>query len=218
MPVTIINASPYGNKNSNTKMIVDAFSQAVAKAGSVVENYSLSDRKQWKSALKAASENNHIVFAMPVYVGIVPSIFKEFAEELDRVLPGDVRKSIEISYILQSAFPESAQRKCAEKFLESVTESLKCAFSGILSHSVFFGLIEKGRFDNLSEAYSYFGKKYVENKFNFFFSEAEEFNGPEQLTEKQARKFVRGFNFMCRLTAEEKGCTKDLCDNPFEKK
>ena len=198
-------------------MIVDTFSKSVVEEGNEVEIYSLSDRTQWNCALNSVISNNHIIFAMPVYVGIVPSIFKEFVEQLDCLLADDIRKDIQVSFILQSAFPEAEQRICAENFLKSITEGLKLTFSGILSHSIFFGLIEKGSFDNLSEAYSYFGKKYVENKFNFFFPEAEEFNGPERLTEKQARKFVRGFNFMCRVIAEEKGCKKDLCDNPFEK-
>lgn len=215
MHIIIVNASPYCGNDSNTKMIADTFRKSISETENEVTVYSLSDRNQWKSALKSVIDNKNIVFVMPVYVGIVPSIFKEFVEQLDELLTEDSRKQLNLSFILQSAFPESSQRVCGEKFLKGLTESLNCNFSGVLSHSVFWGLIDQGNFNSLTEAYTYFGKRYVENNFNFFFPEAVGFNGPEQLTEQQARKFVRGFNFMCRLNAEENGGVKELCINPL---
>lgn len=197
-------------------MIVDAFAKSVEKSGIKTTVYSLSNRSQWESAIKSVLENENIIFAMPVYVGITPSIFKEFTEQLDSCLTDDIRKILNFSFILQSAFPEVRQRACCEKCLISVTEHMKCNFCGILSHCVFYGLIERGNFDTLSEAYDYFGKRYVESGFNFFFPEVATFNGPEHLTEKQAKKFVQGFNFLCRINAEEKGCTKNLCYNPYK--
>lgn len=216
MHLTIINASPYGNKYSNTKMIVDTFGKAIAETGNQVSVYSLSDRTEWDCALKSFLVNNNIIFVIPVYLGITPSVFMEFSEQLDSILNEDLKQGLNVSFILQSAFPESSQRVCCEHFLKSLTECMGLNFCGILSHSIYYGLIEKGIFDNLTEAYNYFGKKYVENDFTFFFSDTIAFNGAEYLTEQQAKKFVRGFNFMCRHNAEELGCRKELNGKPFD--
>lgn len=216
MHITVINASPFGSVYSNTKMIVDAFAASVSECGHDVQVYSLSDRKQWSDALGSVCINENIVFAVPVYVGIVPSLFKEFAEQLHRFLPARVCPLKRLSFIVQSAFPETAQRACCEKYLQCLTQELQCRFSGILSHCVFYGFIENGNFENLMTAYAYFGKKYTENDCTFFFPDAQDFNGAEILTERQAKLFVRGFNFLCRMNAQENGFTGDLLDSPYE--
>ncbi|MBR2413053.1 MAG: NAD(P)H-dependent oxidoreductase [Clostridia bacterium] len=216
MHITVINASPCGSVHSNTKMIVDSFAKSVAECGHDIQVYSLSERKQWKEALESIHTNENIVFAIPVYVGIAPSLFKEFIEQLNSFLPAQVRPLKRISFIVQSAFPETTQRACCEKYLQYLTQELNCRFSGILSHCVFYSFIENGTFENLMAAYSYFGKKYTDNDCTFFFSEAGDFNGAEILTERQAKLFVRGFNFLCRMNAQENGCTRDLHDSPYE--
>lgn len=217
MYITIINASPNNNKSSQTSQIVQAFEQGILKEKNDVEIYSLCHRSQWNSAIQSILSNENIVFVLPVYLGITPSILKEFLEKVDKILPDNNRASKRIAFILQSAFPEASQRRCCEKYLESFVNCLKCQFSGILSHSVYYGLADNKNFGNLMEEYCSFGRGYIKNNASFFFPEAIEFNGEEYLTEQQAKRFVRGFNFLCKLNAQEQGATGDLYGNPYDK-
>ncbi len=218
MHIVIINASPYGNKYSQTSQIVQAFMQGIRDERNTFEFYSLCYRSQWKDIIDAILNNENFVFVLPVYLGITPSVFKEFLEKVDSMLPKETRGNKKIAFILQSAFPEASQRRCCEKYLESFVKHLKCQFSGILSHSVYYGLADSTNSGNLMDEYSFFGREYIKSNATFFFSKAEEFNGEEYLTEKQAKKFVRGFNFMSKLNAEEQGITGDLYSNPYNKK
>lgn len=218
MHIVIINASPYGNKYSQTSQIVQAFEQGICDERKTVETYSLCYRSQWTDIIDAILNNENFVFVLPVYLGITPSVFKEFLEKVDSVLPKETRGSKKIAFILQSAFPEASQRRCCEKYLVSFVKHLKCQFSGILSHGVYYGLADSANSGNLIDEYCSFGREYVKNNATFFFPRAKEFNGEEYFTEEQAKRFVRGFNFMSKLNAEEQGVTGDLYNNPHNKK
>lgn len=216
MHIIIINASPNSGKSGLTVQIVNAFQKGVLDEGGTVEVYSLSDRSQWDKAMQAVVSNDNIVFAVPVYAGIVTSIQKEFLEKMNDVLPAENRIKKRISFILQSSMPKATERYCCVKYLKSFVEHLHCDFAGVLSHSVFYGFIDNTA-NNLSESYYSFGKKYVKNNATFFFQEAIDFDTVEFLTEEQAKKFIRNFNFMCKLTAETIGGAVDLFYNPYEK-
>lgn len=216
MHIVIINASPYSYKFGQTAKIVNAFQDGILEEGETDEIYSLSDRTQWDNALQAVLSNDIIVFAVPVYVGIVPSMLKEFLEKLNSLLPDEKRSEKRISFILQSAFPEATQRHCAEKYLESFVKHLRCNFSGTLSRSIFYGFMDNTS-DNLLEEYSSFGRKYVINNATFFFHEAADFNGVEHLTEQQAKNFIRGYNFLHKHYAEAQGGVDKLYYNPYDK-
>lgn len=216
MHIVIINASPYNDKFSKTDIIVKGFQNGILKEGETAEIYSLSYRSQWDKAMQAVNLNDNIVFALPVYVGITPSILKEFLERMNSLLSNEKRNEKRISFILQSAFPEATQRHCCEKYLESFVDYMQCKFSGILSHCVFYGLIENMGEDLLG-VYSFFGGKYIKNDATFFFQEAIDFNGDEYLTEQQAKKFVRGFNFMSKYNAESLGGADNLYYKPYDK-
>lgn len=217
MHITVINASPNNNKSSQTSQIVHAFNQGILKERKTVETHLLCDRSQWDNIIQAILDNENFVFVLPVYLGITPSVFKEFLEKVDSILPKETRGNKKIAFILQSAFPEASQRRCCEKYLESFVNCLKCQFSGILSHSVYYGLADSKNSGNLMDEYYSFGREYIKNNATFFFSKAREFNGAEYLTEEHAKRFVRGFNFMSKLNAEEQGITSNLYNNPYNK-
>lgn len=216
MHIVIINASPYNDKASQTAKIVNAFQKGILEKGETAEIFSLCSRSQWQETLQTVITNDNIVFAVPVYVGMLPSMLKEFLEKINDLLPDENRNEKRISFILQSAFPEATQRHCCEKLLKSFVDHLRCNFSGILSHSIFYGFIDNIS-DDLLETYSSFGKKYVINNATFFFQEAIDFNGVEYLTEQQAKNFVRGYNFLHKHYAEAQGGADNLYNNPYDK-
>lgn len=215
MHILIINASPYCDRSSFTSQIAKSFQEGVALAGSTTELYSIGKTTQWHNVTKEYLQNENIVFVVPVYVGIVPSILKEFLEKIS-ALDSVTNNKKKISFVLHSAFPESSQRRCCEAYLETFVNLLNCEFCGILSGSVFYGLIENKSFQDMFEIYRKCGEKFVENNATFFFEDAVVFNGVEQLTEQQAKRFVRYYNFLCRHTAEEKGSLENLYNKPYE--
>ncbi len=212
----IINSSPY-NKSSNTSQIAEALKTGIVEEGRVAEIYSLFEKKKWDEAMQVIIDNENTIFVLPVYLGNVPSILKEFLERLIFLLPDDTKKQKRLSFVVQSGFPEASQRRYCEKYLKVFVEQLGCTFSGILSSGIYYGLIDNKGSDNLEETYRHFAREYIINGNTFFFQEAADFNGVEYLTQHQAKKFVRGFNFMCRLGAEEHGCKTDLFDAPHKK-
>ena len=217
MHIIIINSTPHLTQYSNTAKIVNTFKEGCESADATVEVFHLCNQKQYNEAKIAFLKNENIVFALPVYVGIVPSLFKKFIEELSVVSsPTKKKRKQKISYILQSGYPEASQRTCCEKYLASFTEHLDCYFAGILSHGIDYGMIENKSFLDLLQMYKDFGVEYIEHNASFHFDEAKLFNGLEYLTDNEAEKFTRYFNFLCRFNAREIGKEDSLYDKPYE--
>ncbi len=215
MHILIISATPHSIESSNTNKLIKSFEKGITEIGSTANIMYLNQRKEWANILQLFSETENIVFALPVYVGNVPSIFKEFIELLYQNYKKSSFKNKKVSYILQSGYPEASQRECCEKYLESFTNYLGCLFGGILSHGIDYGMIENVSFEQTVSFYREFGKEYVLHNATFFFEKAEKFNGSYNLTEEQAKKFTRYFNFFCKHNSEEIGTLSRLYDTPL---
>lgn len=215
MHILIISATPHSLEYSNTNKLIKAFEKGILESNEETEILYLSKKIEWDQIIQKISESKHIVFAIPVYVGIVPSLFKEFLELLYKNKHYIGSKNI--SYILQSGYPEATQRRCCEKYLESFTAFLDCSFGGILSHGIDYGLIENVDFEQTLRFYFEFGKEYIAHNASFLFEKAESFTGVDNLTEQQARNFTRYFNFFCKCAAQESNTYLNLYDAPLEK-
>ena len=215
MHVLIISATPHSLEYSNTNRIIKAFEKGILESKGETEILYLCKRTEWEQIIRKISDADNIVFATPVYVGIVPSLFKEFLELLSKNKNSIKNKNI--SYVLQSGYPEASQRRCCEKYLESFTAYLDCSFGGILSHGIDYGMIENLSFEHTLCFYVELGKEYVAHNATFLFEEAEAFTGVDNLTEQQARKFTRYFNFFCKHAAQESNTYLRLYDTPLEK-
>ena len=218
MHVMIINASPHATNLSNTAKILEFFQRGIVQAGGTVELYHLAGRSQWEDAKKAFFENENVIFALPVFAAIIPGFMMEFLEELSDCSSSVQEKDSKrkISFILQSGFPEACQRRCCENYLKKLPELLHGNFAGILSYGIDMRFIENKEFQSVLDSYEEMGIQFIKHDGNFFFQEAIDFTGPEYITEAQAKKFNRLFNFFCRHLSEGKGCTVSLTHKPYE--
>lgn len=219
MHILIINSSPRTPSLSNTTTIIEAFKKGIVNVGGTVETYNLANKKNWNNIKNAFVNNENIVFALPLYIETLPGIMMEFLEELSLYvekldIPAPNRQ---ISFVLQSAFPEACQRRCCEQYLKLIPGFLNSNFAGILSHGDTFNLsfVESTKLDTLA-SYELMGQKFIENNGTFFFSECIEFTGPEYFSEGEAKKYNRLLKFFCQHIAEGKGCTARLTDAPYE--
>lgn len=219
MHILIINSSPRTPSISNTTMITEAFKKGVINAGGTVETYNLSSKKSWNDIKKAFINNANIIFALPLYIETLPGIMLEFLEELSLYVK-DIDGSVpnrQVSFILQSAFPEACQRRCCEQYLKLIPDFLNSNFAGILSHGDTFNLsfVESTKMDTLA-SYELMGQKFVENNGTFFFKECFDFTGTEYFSENEAKKYNRLLKFFCQHIAEAKGCTASLTNAPYD--
>lgn len=205
MHFLIINASPNKVELSNTARVIDSFQKGIKKAGGTVEIYNLSQRTQWNYAERAFSENENIVFALPVFAATIPGIMMEYLENIN--FSHKIVHNKKISFIVQSGFPEANQRRYAENYLKELPVLLGAEFSGVLSYGINSRFIDNKEFDEVLRSFENIGYCFVENNGTFLFDEAENFTGAEYLTEAEAKKFNRMFNFFCKHIAESKGCS-----------
>lgn len=218
MHFVIINASPHATQLSNTAQLVDSFKNGVIKANCSVDIYHLSQKNCWQKAKDAYFSNENIVFALPVFAATVPGLFMEFMEQLflDKSKEESVNRNI--SFIIQSGFPESTQRVYCENFLKTIPDLLNCHFGGVLSYGINVRFAIEQSWQSVLDEFEEAGELFANNNGTFFFEKAEEFNKPEHLSEAQAKKFNRFFNFFCRQISENRGCKVSLKDKPFENK
>ena len=93
--IVMINASPRIEKNSNTNKIIEAFGQGLLQGGCSFTKYAISNRDAWEEILQAYMDSTNIIFAVPLYVECVPSLFLEFLEQLPAK-----EKNTKVSFIL----------------------------------------------------------------------------------------------------------------------
>ena len=215
MHFVIVNASPHRVQESNTALIASAFRKGIEKAGGTSEIYNLSQKSQWDDAERAFCKNVNIIFALPVFAATIPGIMKQFLEQINvnrKVLAGK-----KISFIVQCGFPEAHKRRFCENYLKSLPAFFEADFSGILSYGINSRFIDNKELDEMLFSFEAMGTCFAENSGSFFFEAAEKFTGKEYITEKEAKKFNRIFNFFCKHIAESKGCT-DTDYQPLSKR
>ncbi len=214
MHFVLINSSPHNKESSNTAMLLKHFEKGITVAGSTYESYCLSQRSQWDNIIKAIEANENIVFALPVYAATIPGLMKEFLEVLSINQKNICNKNI--SFIVQSGFPEACQRVFCENYLETIPSCFESRFSGILSYGINSRFIKNVEFKEMQDSFRRMGECFVKNGGTFFFEEAYDFNGSEYLTEKEANKFNRIFTFFCKHISEERGYNISLTSKPYD--
>ena len=218
MHFVIINASPHTVSASNTAQVIEAFQQGVIEENSTVEAYHLSQKTHWEKSKLAFLNNENIVFALPVFAATIPGYFMEFLEELYSDVSKEQKYSVKrnISFIIQSGFPEACQRIYCENFLKTISKFLNSNFNGILSYGINARFAIDQSWQSVLDSYKEMGSLFVKQNGNFFYKQAIDFNKPEYLSENEAKKFNRLFNFFCRQISEGRGCKASLKDAPYE--
>lgn len=219
MHIVVINASPRMEKKSNTETIIRAFLKGYEQGEDTAELYHLSDRRQWADAERAFEENEHILFALPLYVENIPGVMMEFLEGLQPKKEAGTK----LSFLLQSGFPEACQRRCGEHYLEKLPGYLNCEFAGILSRGDMFGvnLMGKRIGKKIVKPFEAMGEKFLQEG-DFFFPEAKAFTGVEYFD----AKFIKNFNgfgsrfqrFFIERVAKKLGCREKLDAKIYEER
>lgn len=216
MHTVIINGSPRVQAKSNTEKILEYFLKGYAEGGNTYEIWRLSDRKQWEGARDAFLANSRILFALPLFVENIPGLMLEFLEEL----PMKAESGTEIAFLLQGGFPEAAQLRCCESFLETLPEKFNCGYAGTLIKGDMFGvrmMPEKAVAPQL-DAFAAMGRVFAETG-RFGSEEAAAFAGAEKLPASVERKFNHIGRYMQRLfmnrIAKSMGCKTKLDAAPY---
>ena len=82
MHLVIISGASRPRPRSNTAKVVEAFRRGFDRGSDTAEVWYLSDRRQWKRAAQAFTQNDRILIAFPLYVENIPGILLEFLSGL----------------------------------------------------------------------------------------------------------------------------------------
>lgn len=216
MHLVVINASPRVEKKSNTARIIRTFLRGYEKKGHTAEVWHLSDKKQWESAREAYEKNEHVLFAIPLYVENLPGIMLEFLE----TLTPKTEKGTKMSFLLQGGFAEASQLRCGEAYLEMLPSYFNCEYAGTLIKGDNFGAtwVSEELAEKMVAHYEAMGISFAEKGY-FDKEEVTEFAKPEYFTKGQIRshKIIGRWmqKAMFHSIAKKVGCTKPLNDKPY---
>lgn len=175
--IVMINASPRTEKNSNTDKIIEAFGQGLLQGGCSFAKYAISQRDAWEDIKGVYLQSTNIIFAVPLYVECVPSLFLEFLEQLPAK-----DKNTKVSFILQSGFTEAHQLRCGEAFLQKVAGCLGASYGGTLIRGGCFEIRTENEANRakITAPFIDMGRQFAE-KGDFFADSVKKFAGAEQL-------------------------------------
>lgn len=135
MHLVIISGATRPQSKSNTAKVITAFQKGFEENCNTTEVWYLSDRRQWKRAAQAFTQNDRILIAFPLYVENIPGILLEFLSGLTpKKTPGT-----KLAFLIQGGFPEASQSRCCEAFLETLPAQLGCDYAGTLIKGDMFG-------------------------------------------------------------------------------
>ena len=135
MHLVIISGATRPQSKSNTAKVITAFQKGFEENCNTTEVWYLSDRRQWKRAAQAFTQNDRILIAFPLYVENIPGILLEFLSGLTpKKTPGT-----KLAFLIQGGFPEASQSRCCETFLETLPAQLGCDYAGTLIKGDMFG-------------------------------------------------------------------------------
>lgn len=117
--LVIYNGSPR-LKQSNTETIL---SYVKSNVNADIEVRDLKEKHMWQEWSDAFKQEQHVIFAIPLYVHAMPSHVMEFIEKLEASQGG-------LGLIVQSGFPESSQSYYLEAIFEQIVERLGRKYMG----------------------------------------------------------------------------------------
>jgi multimeric flavodoxin WrbA len=106
---------------SNSSLILN---KVIETLGDKVEVRDLRRNEKWEEWADAFNSDEHVMFLMPLYVHAMPSHVKAFIEKLQPSI-GD------LSFFVQSGFPESSQSHYLEAYFELLSIRLNRTYLGM---------------------------------------------------------------------------------------
>lgn len=212
MHITIINLSPHETSQSNTVKMINYFQKGLNEKGVTVDICHIAEKDCFERAEQTFLNNEYIIFAVPVYAGLIPSFSMSFFSRLYTFVQQgkktDMKKNI--SFLLQGGFPEACQRKCCEQYLENIASCLNGDFGGVLSSCINAHFTDKKDEAQTLNNYTKLAHCFVENECSFFFKKDIVATCSDFFSEDQARTFNHTFNVYYKYVSGLKGCDTDL--------
>jgi len=129
MKLAIFNGSPRGKK-SNSKLLMDHFLIGYSRiCQEPVPIHYIVNSKLQEEGKENFRDAETIIIIFPLYTDCMPGIVKEFFEKIAEVEFNNTKK---IGYIVQSGFPEAIHSVYIERYLEKLTNRLKCNYLGTI--------------------------------------------------------------------------------------
>ena len=188
MHFVIISGATRPQSKSNTAKVITAFQKGFEENCNTTEVWYLSDRRQWKRAAQAFTQNDRILIAFPLYVENIPGILLEFLSGLSpKQTPGT-----KLAFLIQGGFPEASQSRCCEAFLETLPAQLGCDYAGTLIKGDMFGtsLVDEKNREKMLAPFTQLGRTFAQTGC-FEKAAVDAFAGPEYMLEKQIRMYNR---------------------------
>ena len=218
MHVLIINGSPRVKQFSNTDKILQKFTKGMCENGSTFEQFEVSDKSQWEAMRLAFDRNKNILIALPLFVECIPGLLMEFLETLTPKTDGT-----KLSFLLQGGFPEAAQLRCGEAYLEILAKRLGCEYHGTLIRGNNFSIrfFDEKQREKSTEPYTEMGREFAKNG-DFRSEKCRQFAGAEVFP-----GYIRGMiqflqmtigKYAIDKTARAFGCTKPVTWRPYTTK
>lgn len=215
----IINCSPRAVKNSNTDKIIQTLLTGYRDDKHTAEVYRLSQRASWPAIREAYEANDHILFALPLFVECVPALMLEFLETLPPKAESANGKA-HMAFLVQGGFAEASQLRCCEAYLKTLPQYFNCAHAGTLIKGNMFGaaFVAGKSQEQMLSPFVEMGRHLKEHD-GFEPEAVTAFAAPEyfdQKTIKMLKLFTPIQNMMFRSIAKKQGCKTSLLARPYE--
>lgn len=224
MQLTIISCSPQVREKSASAFIAEAFRIGfTADHQNSASIYHLRDRRDWKLYKEKFAQSEQVLFVLPLYVDCIPGLLMEFLEYIEdwRTREGASEKK-QLSFIVQSGFPEALQLRVCEKYLEQLPHRLGCRYGGTLLKGGLYGVAytmgQKSK-TRTGDAFANWGKRFAKERC-FEKEAAAAFAAPERFNEKTVRIFKMMMpvsRIMWNRLAKKNGATQRLDSKPYER-
>ncbi len=222
MQLTIFSCSPQVKEKSASAFIAKAFQIGfTADHKNDASIYHLRDRGDWKLHKKAFAQSEQALFVLPLYVDCIPGLLMEFLEYIEdwRTLEDAFEKK-QISFIVQSGFPEALQLRVCEKYLEQLPSRLGCRYGGTLLKGGLYGVAyamgQKSK-TQTGDVFADWGKRFAREQ-RFEKEAATAFAAPERFDKKTVRIFTLLMpisRIMWNRLAKKNGATQKLDARPY---
>ena len=218
MHFVIISGATRPQSKSNTAKVITAFQKGFEENCNTTEVWYLSDRRQWKRAAQAFTQNDRILIAFPLYVENIPGILLEFLSGLTpKKTPGT-----KLAFLIQGGFPEASQSRCCEAFLETLPAQLGCDYAGTLIKGDMFGtsLVDEKNREKMLAPFTQMGRTFAQTGC-FEKAAVDAFAGQEYMPKKQIRMYnlfgKHISHFFVGYIAKKLGCKEKLNARPYER-
>ena len=128
MRLAVFNGSPRG-KGGNTGILLSHFLKGFTEIrGNESIEYCIKENCDCNVLTQAFLESEYVVFAFPLYIDLVPELFRDFIQSLET--KGHRTGNIQLLFLIQSGFSDIQHCRFVHKYCEKMAERIGCRYVG----------------------------------------------------------------------------------------